>query len=216
MDFKHTEDSLFFDLQQTLDKITEKAHRHAVHAVTFKERFFLQITYEGMVSGGFARGFPEAAKLLWHYLRRSGERLEINSEIYQTSAVVKLEMPRQKQRIGAALRSGRSEVRDVSGKLVTEQGNLRLKYADNRFLLHSVTAKTTNGFCSTTWRVDNSYTFEGFKGNAHNWKAVSKWSEFPVRGHKIKVYDGLTKFLVNLGMAKEFPYYAAWVEQWKY
>ncbi|HTE89096.1 MAG TPA: hypothetical protein VK639_09095, partial [Terriglobales bacterium] len=84
------------------------------------------------------------------------------------------------------------------------------------FLLHSVTKKGSGGLCDTTWKVEETYDFEDFKGGPSNWKLVSKWSEFPFRGHRVRVYDGLSRYLVHLGMAKEFDYYATWMEHWKY
>src|SRR5262249_16829438 len=157
--------------------------------------------------GGLLR-YPEASQLLRYYLGWQAQKptLRINSVIYEDSAVVKREMARQKRMAAAAMRNGGTESRQQSGKLLA--GYPRLKYADNRFILKSTTRKVGKNQYETTWRVDNTYEFEGFRGTSATWKTYSKWSEFPVLGQKITIYDGLSKFLVDLHMAKEFKYYA--------
>ncbi len=102
----------------------------------------------------------------------------------------------------------RTEVKEKSRRILADYD--RLKYADNRFVLTSKTHRTYTAECMTTWRVDNRYDFEGFKGKD------SKWSEFPFRGERIKIYDGLSKYLVELEIAAEFEYWASWQERWEY
>lgn len=135
---------LFADVQKTIDVITEKAQRRAFAEITWRERFFMQVMYRAISFGGYFNGSPEAAQLLRHYLGRSGSTIDIDAEVYRASTVVKREIEKEKARIAAALRKQQTEVREHSGKLVAEQGNLRLKYADNRFILHSVSRRTYN------------------------------------------------------------------------
>jgi len=205
------EESLFENVQERVDNITEKAHQGLKSDISFADRQFLNALYLCMAAGGYLKDLPEAGKLLYHYLGESGKELEINSEIYEKSAVVKKEMERQKGNIRRAVKSGQTSFKDRSSTLLSDYP--RLKYADNRFVLESNSQVTANKNCKTVWHVENTYNFEGFKPGK-NWRLWSKWSEFPYRGHKLRIYDGLSKYLVDLNLAAEFKYYAEWTEVW--
>jgi hypothetical protein len=215
--YKQQEAAAVKDFQSTIDAITVKAQDKEVKAkITASEKVFLQTLYHAIGAGGNAKGFHEAAALMRHYLGeegRKGGNFEIDSGIYQNSNVVKKEVERQKVLARAALKKGKGPFKGKSGKLLADYA--RLKYADNRFILNSVTKPLAGGSFETVWRVDNSYDFEDFQGSSTNWKKASKWSEFPVRGYKVIIYDGLSRYLVNLGMAEEFDYFAEWTETWK-
>jgi hypothetical protein len=202
-------------LQSQIDVITQKAATNEVpDRITYAEKAFLQTLYHGIAIAGNARGWHEAAQLMRYYLAEYGRAhgpLQIDNKIYLDSPSVKAEMERQKARARTALRS-QNEIRLQSGRILADHP--RLKYADNRFILHSLTKKFTNGTFLTTWRVDNSYDFEPFVGGPTQWKIQSKWSEFPYRGYKVIIYDGLSRYLVNLNMAEEFDYYAEWTLPW--
>lgn len=205
------EKSLFKDIQEQIDNITEKAEKGLKSDISFVDRHFLNFLYLSIAAGGYLKGLPEAGKLLYHYLGESGRELEINSELYKKSAIVKKEMNRQKENIRRAVKSRKTSFKDRSSTLLSDYS--RLKYADNRFILESDTQMTANKNCKTVWRVENTYDFEGFK-SGKNWKLWSKWSEFPYRGRKLRIYDGLSKYLVDLNLATEFKYYAEWTEVW--
>jgi len=200
------------EVQIGLDAITEKARQHAKEEITFREKALLRSVYYGMVVGGWLRDWPEASALMLHYLGKSGGPLEIDSGIYERSTRVQKEMKRQKKRAAAELQQGRTVFRDKSPPLFADYN--RLKYADHRFFLKSVTRRGSRKNCVTTWRVDNQYRFEDFRGTDATWWKVSKWSEFPLRGRRIRIYDGLSRYLVQLGMAAEFDYWATWQEEW--
>lgn len=203
---------LLEDVQGTIDVITEKARRGAEDEISFAEKTFLRSIYSGMVVGGWFKNLPEASKLMLHYLGNYGDSIEIDSGIYEKSNTVKKEMERQKKRAAVAMRRSALTFSDRSGTLFADYD--RLKYADNRFILKSETRRVNEKSCVTNWRVDNTYNFEDFKGTDSNWRKVSKWSEFPVRGRTIIIYDGLSKYLIELDMAAEFDYWATWEEQW--
>ncbi len=201
------EGRLYQSVQDRIDVITDKARRNSKEEITFADRAFLRTLYGGMVVGAYLKDWPESAQLMLHYLGPSGEPLEIDSRIYQNSERVKKEMDKQKKRIASVI-GKRTEFKEKSRRILADYN--RLKYADNRFILTSQTHRISTAECMTTWRVDNRYDFEGFKGKN------SKWSEFPFRGERIKIYDGLSKYLVELGIAAEFEYWASWQERWKY
>lgn len=214
---KQQETSFFSGLQSKIDVITQKAQeREATSKITNTEKVFLQSLYHAIGVGGNAKGLHEAATLMRHYLGEDGRKggaLQIDSGIYESSKTVQTEMEKQKKRARAKLSTSAGPVKDKSGKLLADHP--RLKYADNRFILTSETKSLGGGTFETTWRVDNSYDFEDFAGSAKNWKSVSKWSEFPVHGQKVIIYDGLSRYLVTLGMAEEFDYFAQWTTTWK-
>jgi hypothetical protein len=203
----------FTNAQARLDVITQKAYEREQNAtITSGEKWLLTAVYNALWAGGHFKGLPEAAQLLGHYLAEWGTPLEIDSKIYQDSGVVKKEMERQKQRARAEMQSGKAESKLASGRLLADHA--RLKYADNRFILTSTTVRAGPSAYLTTWRVDNSYDFEDFHGTSQNWRLLSKWSEFPFQGQKLKIYDGLSRYLVALDMAEEFDYFATWAEMW--
>ena len=74
------EESLFENVQERVDNITEKAHQGLKSDISFADRQFLNALYLCMAAGGYLKDLPEAGKLLYHYLGESGKELEINSE----------------------------------------------------------------------------------------------------------------------------------------
>jgi hypothetical protein len=98
---------------------------------------------------------------------------------------------------------------ESSGRIFADQGNLRLKYADNRFFLASKTTYSAKNKFHTWWSVENRYDFEPFsKGNKISNLYLSK-------DNILKLPDGLSEYMDSgLGIAKPFPYGAKWSEQW--
>ena len=95
------------------------------------------------------------------------------------------------------------------GVLLTEQNNKRLKNADNRFRLGSVSQPASDGAISTTWRVDSYYDFAPFAKASHV-------THIPLASKKtLLLPDGLSHYMVSQGIAQEFKYYAEWREIWK-
>ncbi len=94
------------------------------------------------------------------------------------------------------------------GVLLAEQENKRLKNADNRVVLQSVSQHAPKDAISTTWRVDSYYDFEPFHRAAH----VTHIPLAP--GATLLLPDGLSHYMVEAGVATEFKYYAAWPETW--
>jgi hypothetical protein len=203
-------------LQHRLNEITDKARRRATTEITGSDKMFLKFLYGLFVIGGLTKGWPEASQLLRRYLANSPTPpLKIAEDIYQTSTVVKKEIHRQKQLISGALRGGKRNFK-IEPQHIDRHNHMlladndRLKHANNRFWLHSTTDDVQGGFCNTKWSVPDRYEFEDFNG------AQSKWTKLEVLGETLIVYDGMSKYLVNLGMASEFDYFSQWEEVWKW
>lgn len=95
------------------------------------------------------------------------------------------------------------------GVLLAEQNNGRLKNADNRFVLQSVSQRGSEGTNSTTWRVDSFYDFESFESKP-DYKTNIHLADKKV----LVLPDGLSKYMATIGIATEFKYYAEWSEIW--
>jgi len=94
------------------------------------------------------------------------------------------------------------------GNLLTEQNNARLKNANNRFILASQNAKSSDSSVSTRWSVDDKYTFEPFE-------KANFYTNIPLSAsHVLKFPDGLANYMTVLGIASEFVYSARWSELW--
>jgi hypothetical protein len=205
-----------------VDVITAKAaDGERTAAITATEKTFLWTLYHAIGAAGMARGLPEASLLIRTYVRAipplwgEPDAVDIGSEIYETSPGVQKEMSRQMDLARKHFKSNSSSqvFAQRSGKMVAEQDNKRMFYADNRFVLTSESLPVGGGYM-TTFRVDNRYDFEPFTGGS-NWKNASKWSRFPFKGNHLIIYDGLSHYLTVLSLATEFDYYAKWVRVWQ-
>jgi hypothetical protein len=93
------------------------------------------------------------------------------------------------------------------GNLLTEQGNSRLKNANNRFVLMAQNTKLGAKAVSSRWRVDDKYAFESFERDLiTNIKLSSS--------QVLKLPDGLSHYMCVLKVASEFNYWAEWTENW--
>lgn len=94
-----------------------------------------------------------------------------------------------------------------SGVLLTEQDNKRLKNTDHRFTLVMNAQKTPQGF-RASWKVESTYDFEPFaKGDVSHLPLAS--------GFTLKLPDGLSEYLTQIGVAKAFKHSSEWQETWK-
>jgi hypothetical protein len=226
----------FDAVQNAINYLTDKAK--SKQAFTDDEKHFLVELYEAFWWGGKALGMPEAAELANHYVHGEGKVLKINSDVYSKAVVVKDTMNAMKLHIKGnlgpkkptigVLRSsdigfrrskmfrtlsmGRNE--DVQGKvkvggvLVAENNNKRLFKADHQFYLQAQW-RVNNNYLSITWRVESIYDFEPFGTG----KTGSFYTNLPLlSGKTIKLPDGLSNYMVNLGVAKVFNYGSDWYE----
>jgi len=224
-----------FDLlQNTIDYLTCKAK--AGISFTVDEKEFMVELYESFWWGGKYKGYPEAATLANHYVNGGGKTLNINSGAYSTSVIVKDTMLAMKEYIkdkasknipfvlakssdvafykskhaSHLMRGKRSQGSQGhifnNGVLMAEQSNGRLMKADNRFYLNVTTTKGHSHFMSR-WSVESIYDFESFQKNYI--------THIPLSGKVLKLPDGLSQYLVTIGVAKDFKYIAQWGELWK-
>ena len=93
------------------------------------------------------------------------------------------------------------------GLLKAEESNLRLKNTDNRFYLQIELEKSGNRFIST-WKVESIYDFEPF--------SKGYFTNIPLgHGYVLKLPDGLSHYLTQIGVAQDFKYSATWNESWE-
>jgi hypothetical protein len=172
-----------------------------------------------------------------HYVNGNGKPLSIDPKIYKLSIIVSDAMEALKNYIRdkaaknraiaftktgdidfrnsdharSLKRERRSTIRQgyilFDGALVSEQSNLRLKNADNRFHLQANTSKGRNNSFMTRWSVTSIYDFESFSKNYI--------TDIPLaKGFILKLPDGLSHYLTKIGVARDFKYTASWQERW--
>lgn len=224
-----------FDLlQNTIDYLTCKAK--AGVSFTDNEKEFMVELYESFWWGGKYKGYPEAATLANHYVNGGGKTLNINSGLYETSVIVKDTMLAMKEYIkdraskntsftlakssdiafykskhaSHLMRGKRSQSSHGhifnNGVLQAEQSNQRLMKSDNRFYLNVTTTKGHSHYMSR-WSVESIYDFENFQKNYI--------TNIPLSGKTLKLPDGLSQYLVTIGVANDFKYIATWSNLWK-
>lgn len=227
--------SALIALQSAVDHLSQKARLRQPFFENEKE--FLVELFECFSLGGRITGFGEAAQLARHYVEGKGKTLRIDHEVYAESVIVQEVQAVMKLQIEIDLKSAKGAValssadlrlkkrpellplasksRNVNtqgrlldeGWLLAEQNNQRLQKANNRFQLTSVSQRGSS-LISTTWRVDDEYVFEGFKkGFVTN---------IVIRENMIlRVPDGLSAYMVDLGVAKPFKHFAEWKDEWR-
>jgi len=223
-------------LQSALDYLTCKAK--AKMSFTNNEKEFLKELYEAFWWGGHYKGYREAAQLANHYVNGEGQTLRIMSKVYEESRIVQATMSAMKKYIKeretknlsiASISSSHANfltkryvvpLRNMNfriegklkpnGVLEAAQGgeHLRLKKADSHFFLDSSTVRMPNGDMQTTWRVKSVYDFEPFE--KHNY-----YSKIPLGKSELILYDGLSEYMTQIGVAKAFTHYSIWKEIWK-
>jgi hypothetical protein len=233
------------DIQKEIDRLTTKARNNQTFIAD--EKSFLVDLYEWIATGGrwkwlassptgYDKGLWEAGELLEHYLDGEGEKLEIDSGIYENSVIVKYAAAEMKKVIAADLvkpgkirNSGEIWSTHVlkpknfgdattkgqiltGGVLLAEQGNVRLKYANNRFVLKSFSNASPGGV-TTRWRIDDVWDYNSFAEQRKQKR--NDVTHLPLRGGKVlKLPDGLSHYLTEIGVAQEFAFYAEWTENW--
>ncbi len=229
-------------IQERVDALDALAQ--AGKAFSEDDKAFVRSLYRWIGVGGYAKGLPEAGELMIHYVGGSGKPLEIDSEVYEESAIVRRAMAAIKEVIaedlrqtGAIRNGGAVASTDVlaptrlgdqehegeiiaGGYLLAEQGNRRLKYANNRFRLQSF-SEVDEGFwfwepdrfVETRWRVDDVWDFESYAEQAATGRHDVSVIPLP-EGASLSLPDGLSAALVDQGVAAEFAYFAEWTERW--
>ena len=231
--------SNFDVLQSTVDYLTCKAKNQAVFSGRDKE--FLKEFFEALWWGGQVKGMKEAAQLANHYVNGGGARLNIDPEVYRTSVIVADTMAAIRRflaeeaaakRAVTAIKSGDAALRRKpyyraltkgggarsqktqgvilkGGALQAEQVNTRLKNADHRFILQAIVSNPKPDTFMIDWRVVSTYDFEPFS-------KASYYTELTFAdGLTLRLPDGLSEYMVQLGVAKPFEYVAQWRETWQ-
>lgn len=228
-------------LQKQLDRLTLKARRK--EAFDQKEKDFLVAVYRWIAAGGVSKWYLEATKLLWNYMKAvdAEDPLELNPYIYESSTIVQYAMSEMKKvMVGDVRKNGqiRNEggIRSIgtvknthrtgtqleelgniidNGILLTEQKNKRLKNADNRFALDAQAVLLADDpiRIRIRWSVTSKWDYESFA--EQNARRTEHITELPLaNGSRLRLHDGLSAYLVDLGLAKEFMYHAQWEETW--
>lgn len=220
-------------LQDALDYLTCKA-RSKLEFLQ-EDKVFLKELYEAFWWGGRYKGFPEAAQLADHYVNGGGKTLSINSEVYQKSKIVQATMIAMKKYVLELKAKGHNFVKmkcnnpafmsrpyvqplkkmnyrtegkmKPSGVLEAAQDDHRLHKTDGHFYLEGSFVEVRNVGIRTVWHVDSIYDFEPFEKQNY-------YTEIPLGNAKLVLYDGLSEYMTQIGVAKVFHYRAEWAETW--
>ncbi|MCF6325599.1 MAG: hypothetical protein L3J89_15000 [Gammaproteobacteria bacterium] len=192
--------------------------------------------FEAMWWGGKYLGYREAAKLANHYVNGEGKSIRINPDVYKKSIIVSDTMIALKGYIKeqstnnksiASIKTSNPDFRRSNyalslhrgkrsinrqgyihnGVLYAEQSNIRLQKSDNRFYLTANTTKISNNVFMSRWSVKNIYDFKSFEKNYITDINITKELV-------LKLPDGLSHYLHEIGVAKEFKYTSTWNERW--
>jgi hypothetical protein len=129
----------------------------------------------------------------------------------------------------------------ANGILKAEESNPRLKFADNRFALQAsaklAQQSPTENTIEITWKIESLYDFASYETKPDDLSTVpvvfppSKTSTpqevqrllaeiFPSYmkldgrySDRLVLPDGLSKYMVQQGVAKEFTYTVSWLER---
>ena len=225
-----------FDLlQNTIDYLSCKGKLKK--SFTDDEKEFMKELFEAMWWGGNYLRYHVAAKLANHYVNGEGISLRINPGVYKKSIIVSDTIAALKGYIkeksannksivsiktsnpdflrsdhALSLKRGQRSPRRQgyilrNGALTTEQFNLSLKNTDNRFYLQVNTTKEGSNVFMSRWSIISIYDFEPFEKNHITDIHLTK--EFV-----LKLPDGLSRYLDEIGVAKTFKYTSTWNERW--
>jgi hypothetical protein len=226
------------EIQKEIDRLTEKARKK--EQFEQDEKDFLVSLYSWIAWGGLIKWYPEACHLLRHYLNGKGQPVVLNPHVYKTSVIVNYAIAEMKKLIvedikktgkirGNGVFSSQGNLKDTprsyaeqcekgaivkNGTLMAEQNNKRLKNTDNNFPL-----KLTCSIISTKpirvnicWNISSIWDYESFERQKN--QNLNLVTELPLGANaKLKLPDGLSQYLVTLGLAKKFDYSAEWTEE---
>jgi hypothetical protein len=102
-----------------------------------------------------------------------------------------------------------------NGILMAEQNNKRLKNADNRFALYSISSIQSKEplKIKTLWQINSYWDFDSFEKQAKEKKNLI--TELPLGNNsKLQIPDGLSAYLAESGLASPFDYSTEWEEEW--
>ena len=230
-------------IQKRVDELTVQAR--AGEEFSEADKAFLSDLYWWIGAGGYAKGLYEASQLQRHYVAGDGETLEIDSAVYEESAIVQYAMDEMKKvmvedlkNAGAIRNGGEIWSTDVlsptdmgdqdrlgeiiqKGDLLAEQDNKRLKYCNNRFALKSF-SEVKEGFWF--WEPDQYVSTRWRVGDVWDFasfpeqkkKGRNDVSHIPLRNKAVlKLPDGLSAYIAEQDIAAEFAYFAEWSETWQ-
>lgn len=206
-----------------------------------QERSFLKELYEAFWWGGRYNGYNEAAALADHYVNGDGKPLQINEEVYKSSAIVRdasaamkefiRSVWRTTQKVPLMLNSGDPTFRmspqfytltPARGRNQRTQGILRPE--------GTLQAEQDNVRLQKT---DNRFYLKTFPGILREKTVLARWrvdsiydfepfekadhfTRIPLaEGVALILPDGLSQYMTTLGVAKVFDYYAQWHETWE-
>ena len=230
------------EIQSEIDRLSDKAQKKEPFVQNDKD--FLSALYNWIAWGGLIKWYPEASQLLRHYLNGQGQPVELNPHIYKSSKIVGYAMQEMKAIIlddikskgsirGGGSFSSQGNLKDTpprtsaeqdekgaivkNGTLLAEQSNPRLKNADNQFPLiaQSQIIQRQPLRIHTKWTVNSYWDYDSF--DEQKTKNLDLKTHLPLpKGKILKLPDGLSQHLVELGLATEFKYNAEWDEDWSH
>lgn len=202
----------FTELQARVDSLEAKAV--AKQEFSAEDKAFLRELYGSLVFGGRLLGYREAADMLDRYLAATGEPLRLDSKVYEQNAKVQDAMRALEAQIRKDHAAQRLRERYVSQNIgFSVNENARLFYFSNVFVLQALPREREDGSLQILFRVElpgrfNSYDEEMARfGRTGVFKTPFNTN---AKGETFTIDDGLSQYLVVLGLAKEFIYYSEW------
>jgi hypothetical protein len=227
-----------FDLlQNAIDYLTCKAK--AKLAFLDDEKTFLIDLYKDMSLGGSLKGYSDAAKLLSHYIDGNGEDLEIDSDVYSTSTIVKdtseaikkyIKKHKSKNKqLTTVQTSDHDFIYAAEAKTLLRTAHRNIKKQgylqhDGYLLAEQDNLELKNA--NNRFILVALNAFKPKNNIATRWSVdddyvfesfekSSKYTEIPLSETlKLKLPDGLSHYMTVLKIAAEFHYWAAWQEIW--
>jgi len=227
-----------FDLlQNAIDYLACKAK--AKMDFTDEEKTFLKDVFTDLSLGGTMKGYPEAAKLISHYVNGKGERFQIDAAVYRNSVIVKdtseavkdyvRQLIAQKKYFLIVNSSDRTflmsrqahRVARIAGRDVQRQGYL---LDDGNLLAEQSNARLKNAnnrfilVARNTLRDSKTVSTRWSVDDRYKFEPFEKsdfYTNIPFSDSQVlKILDGLSQYMTKLKIADEFDYWAAWTEAW--
>ena len=225
-------------VQSAIDYLDIKAKASITFTAT--ENTFLKELYESFSIGGRVSGRPEAAMLAYYYVNGSGQSLEINSAVYETSEIVMDTTQAMLDHIRDIVNPGSTIQLATNDPSFTQSQHIR-----SVMLINGSRDINTQGYVQSIrlifaeqgntrlQRTDNRFTIESTTistadgvfettfliKNTYDFESYTKGdkvTELSLGGQILILPDGLSEYMASgTGVAQVFEYHAQWTINWR-
>ncbi len=183
----------------------------------FLVALFKSIQYGGRIKAGY---WPSRA--MERYLDGSGETLDVDSKLYESSRVVQSAMGQMGQEISRLIEQGNNEghISSLSCKCVADEKLMQREirgdsegiengilistesqifYLNNNFFVRADYSKESDGTIKIKWSIDDPYDF-----------TLKNKIGIPTRNGDIEIPDALGNYMIRNGLAQPFVVHSDW------